>query len=50
MTLIMVSLLIVLALAGVVTAFVAYPDRRQPLAQKVRVSDTIDRVRRRLEP
>ncbi len=47
---IVVALMLVMALAGLVTAFVAYPHRGQPIPHAVRISDRMTRLRDRIEP
>lgn len=50
MLLIIVSLVVVMALAGLVAAFVAYPDRGQPIPHAAWLTDAMTRLRRHIEP
>jgi hypothetical protein len=45
-----VALVVVMALAAVVTAFAAYPDRRQPIPHAPRLSDRMNKLRDRIDP
>ena len=47
---IVVALMLVMALAGLVTAYVAYPNRGEPIPHAVWLSDRMARLRDRIEP
>jgi hypothetical protein len=47
---IVVAMLLVMALAGLVAAFVAYPDRGQPIPHAAWLSDRMAKLRDRLDP
>ncbi len=47
---ILVVLMLVMALAGLVTAYAAYPHRGQPIPHAVRLSDRMTKLRDRIEP
>ena len=47
---IVVALMLVMALAGLVTAYVAYPHRGQPIPHAVRLSERMTKRRDRNEP
>jgi hypothetical protein len=47
---IVVALMLVMALAGLVTAYVAYPHRGQPIPHAVRLSERMTKIRDRIEP
>jgi hypothetical protein len=47
MLLIIVAMVVVMALAGLVTAFAAYPDRGEPIPHAARLSDRMSRLRDR---
>jgi len=49
MLLIMVALLLVMTLAGLVAAYVAYPDRGEPIPHAARLSERMKRLRDRNE-
>lgn len=49
MLLIVISMVLVLALAGLVTAYVAYPDRGEPIPHRARMSDRMTERRSRNE-
>lgn len=50
MLLILVSMVVVMSLAGLVAAFVAYPDRGQPIPHAPRLTAAMTRLRRHIEP
>jgi hypothetical protein len=50
MLFILVALLVVMALAGLVAAFVAYPDRGEPIPHAAWLSDQMAKLRDRIEP
>jgi hypothetical protein len=50
MLLIIVALVVVMALAGLVTAFAAYPDRGEPIPHAPRLSDQMNKLRDRIDP
>ena len=44
------SLMLVMALAGLVTAFVAYPNRGEPIPHAAWLSEQMTKLRDRIEP
>ena len=50
MLFIFVAMVIVMALAGLVAAFVAFPDRGQPIPHAAWLSDQMVKLRDRIEP
>ena len=50
MLLIFIAMVLVMALAGLVAAFVAYPDRGQPIPHAAWLSDRMAKLRHHVEP
>ena len=50
MLLIIVAMVVVMALAGLVAAFVAYPERGEPIPHAAWLSEQMTRLRDRIEP
>jgi hypothetical protein len=50
MLLILVALIVVMALAGLVTAFAAFPDRGQQIPHAPRVTHQMNKIRDRIQP
>ena len=50
MLLIIVAMVVVMSLALLVTAFVAYPDRGEPIPHAAWLSGQLDKLRDRIEP
>jgi hypothetical protein len=47
---IVIAMLLVMALAGLVAAFVAYPDRGEPIPHAAWLSERMTKLRDRIEP
>jgi hypothetical protein len=47
---IVVALMLVMALAGLVAAYVAYPDRGEPIPHAAWLSERMTKLRNRIEP
>jgi hypothetical protein len=47
---VLVALMLVMALAGLVTAYVAYPSRGEPIPHAVWLSERMNKLRDRIEP
>ena len=50
MLLILVALLVVMSLAGLVAAYVAYPERGEPIPHAAWLSDKLSKLHDRIEP
>lgn len=50
MLLILVALLVVMTLAVLVAAFVAYPERGEPMSHPAWLSDQMSKLRTRIDP
>jgi hypothetical protein len=50
MLLILVALLVVMALAGLVTVFAAYPERGERIPNAPRLTDQLNKLRDRMHP